>query len=114
MIVSASELDRQRLIQWGIPSHKVVTIPNGIDLSDFEEPADARALRRELGLDKDRPLVMQVGRLSAQKNPHSGLRENDRAAEGACEGGEVGQPGTERVGGLQEDGRPVATGPVCV
>jgi len=67
--VSVSELDRQRMVQWGIPHHKIVTIPNGIDLADFEGPVDVGGLRRELELDEDRPLVMQVGRLSAQKNP---------------------------------------------
>jgi len=68
-IVSVNELDRERLIRWGIPSHKVVTIPNAIDLTAFEGPVDIRSLRRTMGLDEDRPLVMQVGRLSAQKNP---------------------------------------------
>jgi len=69
VIVSVNESDRNRLIRWGIPSRKIVTIPNGIDLTAFEWPADVRSLRRALGLDEDRPLVMQVGRLSAQKYP---------------------------------------------
>ncbi len=69
VIISVNELDRQRLIRWGIPHHKIVTIPNGIDLTAFEGPVDVGSLRRELGLAKDRPLVMQVGRLSAQKAP---------------------------------------------
>ncbi|MCJ7738143.1 MAG: glycosyltransferase family 4 protein [Anaerolineae bacterium] len=68
-IVSVSEWDRQRLMQWGIPHHKIVTIPNGIDLTAFDGTVDVGSLRRELGLDADRPLVMQVGRLSAQKAP---------------------------------------------
>ena len=69
VIVSVNEADRQRLIRWGIPPHKVVTIPNGIDLTAFEGPVDVGSLRRVMGLDEDRPLVMQVGRLSAQKDP---------------------------------------------
>lgn len=69
VIISVNQLDRLRLIRWGIPAHKVVTIPNGIDLDTFEEPVDVRSLRRSLGLDEDRPLVMQVARLSAQKEP---------------------------------------------
>jgi glycosyltransferase involved in cell wall biosynthesis len=79
-IVSVNELDRERLIRWGIPPHKIATIPNGIDLSAFrrpvlseaegvEEPVDVGGLRRALGLDEDRQLVMQVARLSAQKDP---------------------------------------------
>lgn len=69
VIVSVNEADRERLIRWGIPPHKVVTIPNGIDLGAFEGPVDVGSLRRKLGLDENRPLVMQVGRLSMQKDP---------------------------------------------
>ncbi len=69
VIIASSESDRKRLIQWGIPLHKVVAIPNGLELAAFQEPADRDELRRELGLDVNKPLVMQVGRLSAQKAP---------------------------------------------
>jgi glycosyltransferase involved in cell wall biosynthesis len=68
-IVSVNSPDRKRLIEWGIPSTKVVIVPNGIDLGAFSKPIDVDALRRSLGLDSHRPLVMQVGRLSAQKDP---------------------------------------------
>lgn len=69
VIVSVNEADRERLIQWGVPPGKVVTIPNGIDLAHFEEPIDVSGLRKELGGAEQHPIVMQVGRLSAQKDP---------------------------------------------
>jgi glycosyltransferase involved in cell wall biosynthesis len=69
VIISVNEVDRIRIIQWGVPSSKVITIPKGIDLSSFKEPIDVARLKRTLGLDEERPLVMQVGRLSDQKNP---------------------------------------------
>ena len=68
-VISVNESDRRRLIAWGIPSRKVTTIYNGIDLTPFEEPIDIGDLRQSLGLDASAPLVMQVGRLSAQKDP---------------------------------------------
>lgn len=68
-IVSVNEFDRGRLIRWGIAPHKVVTIPNGIDLREFAGPPDIESLRRELGVDGGQPLVMQVGGLRAQKAP---------------------------------------------
>lgn len=68
-IASVNESDRRRLVQWGIPAHKVVTVPNGIDLAAFEGPMDVAGQRGALGLDNDQLLVMQVGRLTAQKNP---------------------------------------------
>jgi glycosyltransferase involved in cell wall biosynthesis len=70
-IVSVNELDRQRLIRWHVPAHKVVTVPNGIDLNRFREPIDSETLRRSFGLSPEYPLVMQVGRLSAQKDPEA-------------------------------------------
>jgi len=69
VIISVSDQDRQRLVGWGIPSRKVITLPNGVDLMQFEGPADVKDLRSELGLSADRPVVMQVGRLSVQKDP---------------------------------------------
>jgi len=69
VIISVSDRDRQRLVGWGIPPRKVITLPNGVDLAQFEGPADVQALRAELGLSAEGPVVMQVGRLSAQKDP---------------------------------------------
>lgn len=68
-VISVSEADRERLIGWGIPPDKVVTIPNGIDLEAFDSGAVEVRLRQELRLEPGCPLVMQVGRLSAQKDP---------------------------------------------
>lgn len=68
-IVSVNQADRARLVQWGIPPRKVVTIPNGIDLGEFQEPVPRQDVCRLWGLDAARPLVLQVGRLSAQKDP---------------------------------------------
>ena len=60
-IISVNEADRQTLIARGIPAAKIVTVYNGVDLDRFS------------GLkytpDPDKPLVMQVGRLSEQKAP---------------------------------------------
>ena len=68
-VISVSEADRERLIGWGISPEKVVTLANGIDLQAFNGGAHVTALRQELGLERGCPLVMQVGRLSAQKDP---------------------------------------------
>jgi len=69
MIISVSEYDRQRIIQWGIPPSKVITIHNGIDSEGNNIPDDDATKLQSLGLDLKVPLVMQVGRLSHQKNP---------------------------------------------
>jgi glycosyltransferase involved in cell wall biosynthesis len=68
-ILSVNEADRQRLIGWGIAPHKIATIPNGIDLGASDNLPDPHEVRQALGLDPARPLVLQVARLSAQKDP---------------------------------------------
>jgi glycosyltransferase involved in cell wall biosynthesis len=68
-IISVNDVDRTRLIRWGIRADKIVTIPNGIDFGMVEKPQDAAELRRSLGVSDGDPLVMQVGRLAEQKDP---------------------------------------------
>lgn len=48
--------------------HKLLTIPNGVDLAGFRRP-DAAWARRELGLCATGVVVGMVGRLAAQKGP---------------------------------------------
>ena len=55
----------------GMPAEKILEVPNGIDLDRFA-PATAderRALRRDLGLDESRPLIVFVGFFSRDKQP---------------------------------------------
>lgn len=68
-ILSVNESDRLRLNSWGIPESKTLTIYNGIDLEAFETISDKLEMRKILGVPPDRPLVMQIGRLTAQKSP---------------------------------------------
>lgn len=69
IIISVSEHDRERIIQWGISPSKVITIHNGIESQRNNVPNDVTAKFQSFGLDAHAPLVMQVGRLSHQKNP---------------------------------------------
>ncbi len=48
---------------------KLVTIYSGIDLKKYVPTRDPREVRLELGLDPDRPVVGNVGRLAEQKAP---------------------------------------------
>ncbi len=68
-IISVNETDRLRIIEWGIPKSKVVTIKNGIDLTLFMDSIDVEDMKGQLGLNEKQPVVMQVGRLNDQKDP---------------------------------------------
>jgi glycosyltransferase involved in cell wall biosynthesis len=70
-IISVTEADRRRMLQWGIPAHKTVTIPNGIDLTHFGATVEQKELRSSLGAPTEDPLIIQMGRLREQKDPLS-------------------------------------------
>jgi glycosyltransferase involved in cell wall biosynthesis len=80
-IISVNGADRLRIIEWGIPSSKVVTIKNGIGLSLFMESIDAEEMKRKMGLDEKQPVVMQVGRLNNQKDPLTFMNGASRVAD---------------------------------
>ena len=68
-IISVSETDRRRIIRWGISPSKVITIKNGIDPKLNRETLDFAGMKQKFDLDEKQPVVMQIGRLSYQKNP---------------------------------------------
>lgn len=72
-ILSCSERAQSIHIQEGYRADKMVLIPNGFDLSRFKPDAQARkAVRAELGLGVDTPIVGLVARYDLQKN-HPGF-----------------------------------------
>jgi len=63
ILISVNEKDRVRLIQWGISANKIKTIYNGIDLNHNMRH------ERNQNIDNESPVILQVGRLSPQKDP---------------------------------------------
>jgi glycosyltransferase involved in cell wall biosynthesis len=63
-VATASGPVAEILSRWKVPAHKLKTIPNGVDMEPFREPAPL--LRKELGADSER-LVGFVGRLVPDK-----------------------------------------------
>jgi glycosyltransferase involved in cell wall biosynthesis len=63
-VATASGPVAEILHRWRVPAHKLKTIPNGVDLEPFREPAPS--LRKELGAGAER-LIGFVGRLVPDK-----------------------------------------------
>jgi glycosyltransferase involved in cell wall biosynthesis len=61
---------RQKLIEWGIPSEKVIYIPNGVDRKRFQPPGtdQVEALRAKLGIEGKR-VVAYIGSLGLASHP---------------------------------------------
>jgi len=66
-VVCVSERDRRTLIDAGLESTRVITIPHGVDLTGFEhaEPIDVRA---GFELDPTRPILVYHGTFSYEPN----------------------------------------------
>jgi glycosyltransferase involved in cell wall biosynthesis len=68
-IISVNHQDRKRLIDWGISERKVIPIPNGIETRQQPDMRTLDQLRVIVGVPVGRSIVMQIGRLTAQKDP---------------------------------------------
>jgi glycosyltransferase involved in cell wall biosynthesis len=74
-IACVAERSRDAHVSLGYVREKCVVIPNGFDMSQFQPDACARlAVRTELGLAADTPLVAVIGRFDVLKN-HRGFCE---------------------------------------
>jgi len=66
-IVTPSEHMRAICAAAGWPSASLKVIPNGVDLERFKPVPERAALRLDLGLDPDLPLVVYMGRIVREK-----------------------------------------------
>ena len=72
LVISVSPGLTRAYVDGGLPAAKLRQIPNAVDTNRFRPPNDddeRRALRHELGLPVDRPIVLFVGYFSADKRP---------------------------------------------
>jgi glycosyltransferase involved in cell wall biosynthesis len=75
LISSVAERARDVHVAAGYAAERFVVVPNGFDTSQFRPDTAARsAVRFELGLPADTPLVGMIGRFDVQKN-HQGFCE---------------------------------------
>jgi len=68
--ISVNPVMSQRLLDSGIPKHKLLTIPNGVDIERFSPPVsidEKHALRESLKLPKEALIILFVGFFSKDK-----------------------------------------------
>ena len=58
---------RRVLIEQSVPSSKILTIANGVDLTQFK-PMNRNNCRKRLGISSEKEIILYVGRLSEEKN----------------------------------------------
>lgn len=66
LIVTVSEPIKRVLVQNNIPSDKVFVVENGVEIT-HDNALDSHQLKKELNIDNDTFVILNVGRLSKQK-----------------------------------------------
>nr|WP_284155480.1 glycosyltransferase family 4 protein [Sulfuricystis multivorans] len=78
MIVTTSESIRAGLIEAGIDAAKIVSVPTGIDVTEFSSAKRTGMVRRELGIPENVPLIGMISILRGDKGPDTFLDACER------------------------------------
>ena len=73
VVAVAEEMRREAVDIFGVPTKKVVVIPNAVDPERIRATAGRSAVRSALGISESAPLVMWIGALSPEKDPFAVL-----------------------------------------
>jgi glycosyltransferase involved in cell wall biosynthesis len=74
LYTAVSDAVRLFMIEKGVPSAKIRTIPNGIELNKFSKKIDVKKKRASLGVQKGEKVVVSVANLREQKDYPTLLR----------------------------------------
>ena len=69
LVVTLGEAMRDEIVARGVPAEKIEIVPNAVSAEFLKPPPDATALREELGIKPDEPVVGEVTSLV----PHEGI-----------------------------------------
>lgn len=73
-IVTVSDFIRKLVIDFGVPPERVTTVRNFMDVAPKVSEAERLAVREELGVTKDTPLIGMVARLAPDKGHDDTMR----------------------------------------
>jgi glycosyltransferase involved in cell wall biosynthesis len=66
-VITVSNAYQNKLIQMGIPSRKIVSIPNTINLDDLNSKCNAKDFRKQWNINPSHKVVGIIGRLAREK-----------------------------------------------
>ncbi len=64
-----TEMERQQYLQLGLPDRRIITIPNGIDVTAFDFEVDVAGFKRRFDIPEGRPVVGFLARINRIKGP---------------------------------------------
>ena len=74
VVAVADAVRRETLIAFGLPAGHVVTIPNAVDARRLAPSADRVTVRQRLGISAEAGVVLSLGALTWEKDPHAHLQ----------------------------------------
>lgn len=80
VVTVADTLRRETMLEFDLEPDQVVTIPNGVDRDRIAPTKSRDEVREALGVDRTAPLLLSVGALSWEKDPHVHLEVARRLA----------------------------------
>lgn len=81
VVIVNAEAIRHWLIAQGLPARKVRVIRNGVDIAKFETSGGGNALRRELAIPQEAPVIVMLARLAPNKGAEQFLQAAPRIAQ---------------------------------
>jgi glycosyltransferase involved in cell wall biosynthesis len=61
-IIALNEIELNQVIRYGVPKSRIITIPNGIDLHQFDSIESGR-FKKKFGLDSSSVIILYLGRI---------------------------------------------------
>ena len=65
LVVALTSFIKERLVNMGFPTEKIIALPSSTDLSLFSDLPNMQECRKRFGLPEDRPIVGYIGRFRA-------------------------------------------------
>mgnify|MGYP000120725711 CR=1 FL=1 len=66
-VIALNKTEAQQYRGMGVPEEKIKIIPNGIDLSEYDDLPPKGTFKKKFGIDKDERIVLYLGRIHQSK-----------------------------------------------
>ncbi|NHV60331.1 MAG: glycosyltransferase [Candidatus Verstraetearchaeota archaeon] len=66
-VVALTRIEAEQYRSMGVPKEKIVIIPNGIDLSEYDELPPKGSFKKKFNISEDRKIILYLGRIHKTK-----------------------------------------------
>jgi glycosyltransferase involved in cell wall biosynthesis len=66
-LIAVSTIEKNQYLEIGVPEHKIVTIENGIEMSNYETLPECGKFRKRYGIASEKKIILYLGRIHKRK-----------------------------------------------